>query len=62
METKIVMSDPTALGVFGLAMVTFVAVFPLKWAGLPVSRVYYSLGAPFGLIKKLAVKTTTDFN
>lgn len=24
-ETKIVMSDPTALGVFGLAMVTFVA-------------------------------------
>ena len=25
METRIVMSDPTALGVFGLAMVTFVA-------------------------------------
>ena len=24
-ETKIVMSDPTALGVLGLAMVTFVA-------------------------------------
>ena len=24
-ETKIVMSDPAALGVFGLAMVTFVA-------------------------------------
>ena len=24
-ETKIVMSDPTARGVFGLAMVTFVA-------------------------------------
>jgi succinate-acetate transporter protein len=24
-ETKILMSDPTALGVFGLAMVTFVA-------------------------------------
>jgi succinate-acetate transporter protein len=24
-ETRIVMSDPTALGVFGLAMVTFVA-------------------------------------
>ena len=24
-ETKIVMADPTALGVFGLAMVTFVA-------------------------------------
>ena len=24
-ETKIVMSDPTALGVFGLSMVTFVA-------------------------------------
>ncbi|MPM92302.1 hypothetical protein SDC9_139437 [bioreactor metagenome] len=23
-ETKIVMSDPTALGVFGLSMVTFV--------------------------------------
>ena len=27
METKILMSDPTALGVFGLAMVTFVAAF-----------------------------------
>ncbi len=24
-ETRILMSDPTALGVFGLAMVTFVA-------------------------------------
>ena len=53
-ETKIIPSDPTALGVFGLSMVTFVAAsHKMGWTtGSYFGRTLLPLGTPFGFIRK----------